>query len=250
MTPPSVRVFEDSAEASHWVAASVLEWIDSKPRPGGPVLGLATGSTPLGVYREWCRLHQQQGRDWSRARCFNLDEYWPLDPGHRKSFRTFMREQLFAPAGFDLARCAIPSGGVATESVDRHCAEYEDAIQAAGGLDAQLLGLGPNGHIGFNEPGSDPASRTRKVALAAATRERAAEAFAPEQVPLQGLTMGIGTILSARRIWILAFGAEKAAAVDTALRGPIEAECPASFLRTHSQVEWVLDRAAATTVRG
>ena len=210
------------------------------------VLGLPTGSTPTALYAEMVRLHDADGMDWSRARSFNLDEYWPMASNHPQSFARFMREQLFEPADLDPSRTHIPSGDVAPESIALHCAAYETAIQSCGGIEIQILGVGLNGHIGFNEPGTARDSRTDLVELAASTRERAAAAFAPDEVPKRGITMGLGTIFEAKEIVVLAFGAEKADAVAAAIEGPVGEDCPASLLQEHPAVRWYLDEAAAS----
>lgn len=210
------------------------------------VLGLPTGSTPKALYAEMVRLHDADGMDWSRTRSFNLDEYWPMASNHPQSFARFMREQLFEPAHLDPSRTHIPSGDVSPESIELHCAAYEAAIQSCGGIEVQILGIGLNGHLGFNEPGASRASRTDLVELAASTRERAAAAFAPEAVPERGITMGLGTILEAKEIVVLAFGAEKADAVAAAIQGPVSEDCPGSLLQEHSAVRWFLDEAAAS----
>jgi glucosamine-6-phosphate deaminase len=165
---------------------------------------------------------------------------------HPQSFARFMREHLFEPAHLDPSRTHIPSGDVSPESVALHCAAYETAIQQCGGIEIQILGIGLNGHLGFNEPGAARESRTDLVELAESTRERAAAAFAPESVPKRGITMGLATILEAKEIVMLAFGSEKAEAVVAAIEGPVCSECPASFLQEHPQVRWFLDEAAAS----
>ncbi len=236
-----IEVYATSAAASLTCAAEAAARAAAEPEL---VLGLPTGSTPRQLYAEMVRLHRAEGADWSRVRVFNLDEYWPIDPGSVHSFARFMREQLLEPGGFDPARTFLPSGTVERGAVDRHCAEYEAAIAAAGGIRIQLLGIGVNGHLGFNEPGSSWSTRTRLVELAEVTRRRAAPSFFPDPVPTHGISMGLATVLDAEEIWVLAFGAEKAEAVAAALEGPVGVACPASVLRAHPRVRWVLDEAA------
>jgi glucosamine-6-phosphate deaminase len=224
------------------VAARIARLVRDKP---DAVLGLATGSTPIGVYAELVRLHRDEGLDFSRVATFNLDEYYPLAPDAPQSYVRFMREHLF-----DHINCAnwrVPDGRPRESAeVERDCSAYETLIADAGGLDFQLLGIGRTGHIGFNEPGSPRDSRTRLVTLDHLTRADAApDFFGLENVPVRAITMGIGTILEAREIAIMASGARKAAIVREALEGKITSKIPASLLRDYDQVTWCLDEAAA-----
>ena len=225
------------------VAARIAAIIQEKP---DAVLGLATGSTPIGVYQELIRLHREENLDFSRVTTFNLDEYVPIAPGAPQSYHRFMREQLF-----DHINCQnwhVP-GGAARDlaQIEADCSAYEAAIEAAGGLDFQLLGIGRTGHIGFNEPGSGPETRTRLVVLDSMTRSDAASAFfGLENVPARAITMGVGTILGAREIAILASGDGKAAIVKEALEGKITSKVPASLLREHPNTAWHLDAEAAS----
>jgi glucosamine-6-phosphate deaminase len=225
------------------VAAHIAQLIGRKPNA---VLGLATGSTPLGVYRELIRLHREEGLDFSQVTTFNLDEYYPLQPDAPQSYHRFMRENLF-----DHINCSnwhVPSGLPRDEAtIHADCDAYDAAIEAAGGLDLQLLGIGRTGHIGFNEPGSAQDSSTRLVTLDHLTRADAADAFfGLENVPVRAITMGIGTILGAREIIMMATGAHKADVVQQALEGKITSKVPASFLREHSDTKYFLDEAAAS----
>jgi glucosamine-6-phosphate deaminase len=224
------------------VAARIAQLIREKP---DAVLGLATGSTPLGVYRELIRLHQEEGLDFSQVTTFNLDEYYPMHPDAPQSYHRFMRENLF-----DHINCQnwhVPSGELRSEeAIHEDCAAYEHLIQEAGGLDLQLLGIGRTGHIGFNEPGSAQDTRTHLVTLDYLTRADAADAFfGLDNVPVRAITMGIGTILQAREIILMASGAHKAHIVQQALEGKITSKVPASFLREHAKVHFFLDEAAA-----
>lgn len=245
MTAPSIEIFADARVASEALAAELVKRVRDEPEV---VLGLPTGGTPCELYAAMVRAYEAGEADWSRVRSFNLDEYWPMAPGHPQSFARFMREQLFEPAHFDPSRTHIPSGEVAPEAIGLHCAAYETAIRAAGGIAFQILGIGLNGHLGFNEPGTPRDSRTSLVELTASTRERAAAAFAPETVPARGITMGLGTILEAEQIVVIAFGDDKAEAVAASIKGPVDEACPGSLLQEHGQVRWLLDEAAASRI--
>jgi len=208
-------------------------------------LGLATGSTTLGMYQELVRLHREQSLDFSRTVTFNLDEYLGLSANHPQSFHRFMREHFFARVNVAPERIHIPDGTI-TSNYEEYCASYEHAIREAGGIDLQVLGIGRNGHIGFNEPTSSFASRTRLKVLTSETIEDNRKFFSPEEeMPQCAITMGIGTILEARKILILATGAAKAEAVARAIEGPITASLTASCLQLHPDVTFVADEAAA-----
>ncbi|HEX8372069.1 MAG TPA: glucosamine-6-phosphate deaminase [Chthoniobacterales bacterium] len=237
-------IIQPNAEtASLLAAAQIARLLRKKP---DAVLGLATGSTPLALYQELIRLHREQGLDFSAARFFNLDEYLGLGPDHPASYASFMRMHLFDPLGIDPACTHIPSGLVGGPDVEEHCAIYEKQIRNAGGIDLQVLGIGSDGHIGFNEPGSSLSSRTRIKTLTRSTREDNARFFSSrDEVPLHVITMGIGTIMEARNISLLAFGNAKADAVAGAVEGPITASQPASILQMHPSVKMYLDEPAA-----
>ncbi len=228
-------------------AALVAELLRRNNAAGRPtVLGLATGATPLGFYRELIRLHQEEGLDFGLVETFNLDEYYPMEPTSPHSYRHWMTETFFSRVNLRLTHTHIPDGRVPAEEVAGHCARYEQAIRDAGGLDVQILGIGRTGHVGFNEPGSPRDSRTRLVTLHADTRRDAADGFGGEEnVPRQALTMGVATILEARAILLLASGARKAEIVRQAMEGPVSEAVPATFLRGHPDVTFVLDEAAA-----
>ena len=243
---PTLRVFRDSAAASAALEAETTQAIQQAGRRG-MTLGLPTGNTPLDLYRGWIRRVHAGELSFASVRTFNLDEYWPAPVG--ASFADFMREQLFRHVDLPTSAAGLLDGSVPADEVEAECARYEARIHAAGGIDLQILGLGLNGHIAFNEPGSAPDSRTRRVRLAAETRARAASACAEWAGCAEALTMGVGTILEARSIVVLAFGAAKAGAVERALHGVESAEFPATFLRRHAQVSWLLDAAAAARVR-
>jgi len=228
------------------VAGEIAALIGARAAEGRrTVLGLPTGGTPVGVYRELVRRHREEGLSFRHVVTFDLDEFCGLAPDHPASFARSMREQLFQHVDLAPGHVHFPDGR-ATD-VERHCREYEAAIAAAGGIDLQLLGLGRNGHIAFNEPGASSDCRTRRVALDPSTLEDARAAFEGlGPVPTHALTMGVGTILEARRIRVLAFGAPKAPAVARALEGPVGPQTPASFLRAHPDVAFWIDRPAAS----
>ncbi len=210
------------------------------------VLGLATGSTPIGVYRELIRRHREAGLSFARVVTFNLDEYWPMAPDSVHSYHRFMWENFFSHVDIPAAQVNLPPGAVSREDAGRACAGYEAAIADAGGIDFQLLGIGKTGHIGFNEPGSGRESRTRLVTLDAVTRtDAASDFFGAENVPREAITMGVATILAAREIAILATGEHKAAIVRRAVEGPIDLEAAATFLQDHPRTTFFLDDAAA-----
>ncbi|MBL7009241.1 MAG: glucosamine-6-phosphate deaminase [Planctomycetes bacterium] len=244
-----VQIHDDPASAGAAVAAEIAELIRARAAEGRTAaLGLATGATPASVYQELRRLHREQGLSFAGVQSFNLDEYWPIDPAHPESFQRSMREQLIDAIDLPPAAFHIPDGLTPGAALPAACAAYERAILDAGGLDLQLLGVGLNGHIGFNEPGALAGSRTRLVELAESTRSRAAGAFGDDEVPRRGITMGIGTILQARRLRVLAFGAQKAGIVARALASAPTPALPASLLGGHPDLVWVLDRAAAARI--
>ncbi|WP_457936296.1 glucosamine-6-phosphate deaminase [Mesorhizobium sp. 10J20-29] len=236
-----VRLFATSREAEQLVAGILAARIRSNP---ASVLGLATGASMIGVYRELARMHPAGGLSFARVTTFNLDEYCGLAAGDPSGFAAYMDRNLFDHVDADRRRLHLPEGD------DAGPARYEAAIAAADGIDLQLLGIGRNGHIGFNEPGSQGTSRTRVVELAPPTLAANANDF-PTGVamPRKAITMGIETILSARRIVLLATGAAKAKALAGALEGEVGPHNPASFLQQHPDVTVVCDLAAAAELR-
>ncbi|MEX2156808.1 MAG: glucosamine-6-phosphate deaminase [Gemmatimonadales bacterium] len=213
---------------------------------GRAVLGLATGSTPLGVYEELIRRHQAGDVDFARVVTFNLDEYYPMPEDSPHSYRRYMWENLFAHVNIAAENVHIPDGTTPRERVAEACDAYERAIAAAGGIDFQILGIGKTGHVGFNEPGSSAMSRTRLVMLDTLTRkDAAADFFGEENVPREAITMGVATILDAREIALLATGEHKAAIVQRATEGEVSADVAATFLQRHAAVTVHLDLAAA-----
>ena len=214
-----------------------------KRRPGA-VLGLATGSTPLATYQRLIELQRTGQISFAGATSFNLDEYVGLAPDHPQSYHYFMHTNLFSHVDFNVARCHVPSG--LAEDYFEYGRQYEQAIQTAGGIDLQLLGIGSDGHIAFNEPGSSLASRTRLKALTEETRRDNARFFSSmDEVPKLAVTMGVGTIMEARRIVLLATGGGKAAAVQQFIEGPVSSQITASALQYHPSVTVFLDEAAA-----
>jgi glucosamine-6-phosphate deaminase len=210
------------------------------------VLGLATGSTPIGVYRELIRRHREHGLSFANVETFNLDEYWPMPTDSIHSYHRFMWENFFSHIDIAPDRVHLPPGTVDRHEAAAACAAYEAAIAAAGGIDFQLLGIGKTGHIGFNEPGSGRDSRTRLVTLDAITRkDAAADFFGAEHVPREAITMGVATILAAREVAILATGEHKAAIVRRAVEGAVDLEVAATFLQSHPNTTFFLDDAAA-----
>ena len=242
-----VRVLPDHDSIAAEVAGRIAALIRRRAREGrAAVLGLATGSTPLGVYRELIRLHLEDGLDFANVVTFNLDEYFPMRPGSIHSYRRYMRENLFDHINIAAENCHIPRGDLAEEEVEAHCADFERRIRAAGGIDLQILGIGRSGHIGFNEPGSVRDSRTRLLYLDTVTRaDAAADFFGEENVPPQAITMGVATILEAREVILLATGEHKAEIVLRAVEGEVHADVAATFLQQHPAATVYLDPAAA-----
>ncbi len=243
----AIAVYPSSLDASRAVAAEIAALIRQRQAEKKPVvLGLATGSTPVSVYAELVRLHREEGLSFANVTTFNLDEYYPLAPEHPQSYRAFMRRHLFDHIDIDPKRTHLPSGTVAKGEVDDHCAAYEAAIRAAGGIDFQLLGIGRTGHIGFNEPGSPRHSLTRLVTLDPLTRRDAAGDFGGnDATPRHALTMGVRSILDARRVVLMAWGQHKAEIVRTAIESEVNSQVSASFLQEHPAALFILDTAAA-----
>ncbi|MCK2029225.1 glucosamine-6-phosphate deaminase [Microbacterium galbinum] len=235
-----VVIVESKEAAGSLVATEIVELLDAR---ADAVLGLATGSTPLPVY-EALRV-QLAGRDLSQVRGFALDEYVGIDPHHPESYRSVITREVVEPLGLDPRRIHVPNG--AMETIQHAGDDYEAAIAAAGGVDLQILGIGTDGHIGFNEPGSSFASQTRVKTLTAQTREDNARFFdSIDDVPMHCITQGLGTILKARHVVLLAFGEGKAEAVAAAVEGPLTASLPGSAIQLHPHATVVVDEAAAS----
>lgn len=229
---------ELSQEAARIVASAVRKKLRL-------TLGLAAGSTMVGMYRGLVQMHREEGLDFSKVIAFNLDEYIGLAPDHPQSFHYFMEKNFFAYVNFARENIHIPDG-IVRGSYEDYCSAYEESILKAGGIDLQVLGIGRDGHIGFNEPASSLGSRTRPKTLSAETLEDNRRFFASgEEVPVCAITMGIGTILESRRVVLLASGAAKAKAVAKAIEGPITASVTASALQLHPDVTFIVDEEAA-----
>jgi glucosamine-6-phosphate deaminase len=241
------RVFPSARAASVAVAGRIKELVRSRQLEGGRcVLGLATGSTPLGVYEELVRAHHEEGLSLENLVTFNLDEYYPMQPEELQSYVRFMREHLFDLINIRPENIHIPDGTLPIGVVPEYCPRYEQAIRDAGGIDIQLLGIGRTGHIGFNEPGSGRESRTRLITLDRVTRmDAASDFFGEENVPRRAITMGVGTILDAREVILMAFGEHKAPIIAQAVEGEVTSSVAASFLQEHASAQVVLDAAAA-----
>jgi len=240
-------VLHEHEDLAALVAERIMEVIQRETRAKGKVvLGLATGSTPLGVYEELIRRHQAGEVDFSRVITFNLDEYYPMSRESSHSYHRYMWENFFAHVNIAKENVHIPDGTIPRERVTEACAAYEAAIRAAGGIDFQLLGIGKTGHVGFNEPGSDAASRTRIVTLDTLTRkDAAADFFGIDNVPREAVTMGVATILDAKEVALLATGEHKAGIVARAVEGEISTDVAATFLQRHRAVTVYLDLPAA-----
>ncbi|HEY1113717.1 MAG TPA: glucosamine-6-phosphate deaminase [Chitinophagaceae bacterium] len=242
-----LSIFPSIKEGSHYAAREIASLIKEKQSRGETcVLGLATGSTPITLYAELVRLHKEEGLSFRNVITFNLDEYYPIDNDAIQSYNSYMHRLLFNHIDIDKANIHIPDGELPKDKIKEHCADYERKIEEAGGIDLQILGIGVNGHIGFNEPGSSIHSRTRLINLENSTRLANAYEFANiSEVPRLAITMGIGTIMKARRIILMAFGPAKAPVVQKAAEGSVTESVPASLLQQHHDCTFVLDRAAA-----
>lgn len=244
----NICIFNAPEKASQKVAQEIAKVILSKQKAGQlAVLGLATGNTPKKVYHELVRMHQNEGLSFKNVVSFNLDEYYGMAPDHPLSYHRFMQTHLFGHVDILPENIHLPFGTWEEEKLVRFCFEYEEKIESYGGIDIQLLGIGRNGHIGFNEPGSSFDSRTRLVNLHPLTRSDAAHDFKGlHLVPTQAITMGIQTITAAKRILLLALGERKSEIIKMAMECDITEEIPATFLKTRNNLEYFLDREAAS----
>jgi len=237
-----VIILSSPEEASEVAARLVARQVREKPES---VLGLATGGTPCKLYQLLARMHRARGLDFSKVTTFNLDEYIGLDPSHPASYHRFMEENFFSNVNIARERIHIPDG--LAHDVPAHCAAYEKAIHEAGNIDLQILGLGSDGHLGFNEPGSSLASRTRIKTLTERTRDDNARFFTDgQEVPHHVITMGLGTIMESRMCLLLAFGKGKAQAVAASVEGPVTASVPGSLLQFHPRAKVLIDTEAAS----
>lgn len=235
-------IIEKDAESVARIAARIIaRLVQSRP---SCVLGLATGSTPVATYRELIRMHREEGLSFAQATTFNLDEYVGLAPNHPQSYRAFMQQELFDHIDIPQERTYVPDGRAL--DLTASCERYEAMISQSGGIDLQLLGIGTDGHIAFNEPGSSLGSRTRLKSLTGETVRDNARFFGSEaEVPKLAITMGVGTILESRKCLLLATGESKSRAIRDTIEGPITAQVTASALQLHRDVIVVLDEAAA-----
>ena len=239
---PHVEVVADGRAAAAALARRIAAALARNP---ALVLGLPTGRTPVALYHELASLHAKGRVDFSQATTFNLDEFVGIPPSHPGSYRSFMETHLFARVNINASRVNVLHGDAV--DLDAECTRYERAIEEAGGIDLQILGIGTNGHIGFNEPAPELQARTHRVRLRPETRRSNAAWFGDDvdAVPREALSMGMATILQARAVVLLATGRPKAACVERVLNGPLTTELPATFLQLHHAVSVVLDRAAA-----
>ncbi len=244
------RVFDHARDASLAAAVQIAELVRRRQSENRHcVLGLATGSSPMAVYAELARMHHEEKLSFANVITFNLDEYYPMEPQSLQSYVRFMREHLFDLVDIDPANIRIPDGTVAANKVGEFCRRYEEQIAEAGGIDIQLLGVGRTGHVGFNEPGSNRNSRARLITLDKITRcDAASDFFGEEHVPRHALTLGVGNILEARRLILLAFGEHKAEIIARTVEGEVTSSVPASFLQEHPSAEILLDKAAAAAL--
>lgn len=242
------RIFDDSEKASKAVAHEIAALIREKNKDGKPtILGLATGSSPKKVYQELIRMHKEEGLSFKNVITFNLDEYHPMEPDSIQSYVRFMREQLFDHIDIPVTNYHIPDGTLTIEKIPEFCRDYEAKIEKLGGFDFYLLGIGRNGHIGFNEPGSVINSKTRLMTLDITTKIDAAIDFGGlEKVPKRAITLGIDKIMQAKRIVLLAWGEHKAQSVAKAVEGPITSDIPATYLQQHPNTLFILDETAAS----
>jgi glucosamine-6-phosphate deaminase len=240
-------IYPNSMDASKAVAREIADLIRSKAAQNDIcVLGLATGSTPIRVYDELVRLHKEEGLSFKNVQTFNLDEYFPMQPDALQSYVRFMGEHLFDHVDIPKENINIPNGTLAKTDVAAFCAEYEAKIHKYGGLDLQVLGIGRTGHIGFNEPGSGEKSRTRLITLDHITiKDAASDFFDEENVPRKAITMGVGTILEAKRVIMMAWGEGKAPVIRKAVEGEISDVVPATYLQKHANATVILDAAAS-----
>lgn len=244
------EIVPNALQASCQVAEAISALIRERAAEGRScVLGLATGSTPIGIYSELVRMHREDGLSFANVITFNLDEYYPMQPNDLQSYTRFMNEHLFDHIDIAAKNVHIPDGTIPAGDVTEFCRKYEQQIDDAGGIDIQILGIGRTGHIGFNEPGSDHRSKTRLITLDAVTRiDAASDFFGAENVPRRAITMGIRTILAGKKIFILAFGENKSSIVKRTIEGETSPAVPATYLQEHDNVRFLLDEAAASVL--
>lgn len=240
----NILIMETEAKLNEVGANIIAGVVQMKP---AAVLGLATGGTPVGIYEQLVKAYDQGLVSFKDVTAFNLDEYVGINPDHEQSYKYYMRQHLFDKVDIKLENTHIPSGTAA--ELSEECRQYDELIKKAGQIDLQLLGIGHNGHIGFNEPAEHLNSGTHAVELAEETKAANARYFSSEaEVPKQAITMGVGTILKAKHILLVVKGADKAEIVKRALQGPISTQCPASLLQLHPNLTVLLDSAAASAL--
>jgi glucosamine-6-phosphate deaminase len=241
------EIYPSSATASVAVAKEIAQLIKAKQILNQPVvLGLATGSTPKGVYKELVRMHKQEGLSFKNVVTFNLDEYYPMDADSLHSYVRFMKEQLFNHVDIPKGNWNIPDGTLAPDKIADFCREYDKKIESYGGIDLQILGIGGTGHIGFNEPGSRIDSRTRLIALDHSTRAAASGEFnGLQNTPRKAITLGVSQIMNAKRVILMAWGEGKSHIIKATVEGPVTEHAPASYLQNHKNVTFVIDEGAA-----
>jgi len=243
-----VKIFNTSEDASKFVARQIADLIKARQAEKKPVvLGLATGSTPTRLYAELVEMHKKEGLTFKNVHTFNLDEYYPIQPDSLQSYVRFMNEHLFHHIDIPKENINIPDGTLPKESVGDFCRAYEAKIDKLGGIDIQILGIGRTGHIGFNEPGSTEKSLTRLVTLDQVTRiDAASDFFGEENVPRKAITMGVGSIMKAKKVYMMAWGEGKAAVIKKAVEGPVTDTIPSSFLQRHNDCLVILDGASSS----
>lgn len=240
-------IWQDAKQGSVQIAKMIAQAISDKNEKGEKiVLGLSTGNSPILVYKELVRLHKEEGLSFKNVISYNLDEYYPMQPDASQSYVAFMKFHLFDHIDILPENIHVPDGTLPLEEVEAYCTAYDQRIHALGGIDIQLLGIGRNGHIGFNEPGSFENSPTRLVRLDATTRIDASNDFGGEEnVPYRAITLGLKTVMNAKSILLCAWGLGKASIIQKALEGPITNDLPASLLQNHPNTEFFIDNAAA-----
>ena len=242
--PIQTQIHNTSDDVAQSAAQTIATLIRNKPNA---VLGLATGSTPVKTYAELIRFHREESLSFAKVTTFNLDEYWGLDGDHNQSYRHFMQDLFFNRIDIRTWNTHVPNGKAVDPTLEGDA--FEAQIRACGGVDLWLLGIGTNGHIAFNEPGSAPNSRTRQVDLTQETIQANARFFQnTEDVPRTAITAGIATICDAKKILLLATGANKAQAIQHALHDTPSPQCPASFLQSHPNCTFILDKEAASQI--
>ncbi|WP_340202499.1 glucosamine-6-phosphate deaminase [Ascidiimonas sp. W6] len=241
-------VYDNSQTASFYIAKQIADCIKEKTLQGEyAVLGLATGSSPTKVYDYLVQFHKEEGLSFKNVISFNLDEYYPMNPEAMQSYRRFMDEHLFNHVDIEENNIMVPDGTLAPDEVKAYCESYEKRIEEHGGIDIQILGIGRTGHVGFNEPGSSVNSKTRLIRLDKITRlDAASDFFGEENVPFRAITMGVGTILAAKKIFLMAWGEGKASIIREAVEGKIKESIPATFLQNHADCTFIVDTAAAS----